>query len=62
LVVEVNGQQVHWWKYSAFDRPESGSFTKEFVYTVLGPTEITAKANCNLHGSAGPATITVKVP
>lgn len=61
VVVEVNGQQVHWWKYSAFDRPESESFTREFRYTVSGPTEITAKANCNLHGSAGPAEFTVKV-
>lgn len=61
VAVEVNGQEIQRWKYSAFDRPESDSFTREIRYTVSGPTEITAKAHCNLHGSAGAATFTVAV-
>jgi desulfoferrodoxin (superoxide reductase-like protein) len=61
VTVEVSGQEVQRWEYSAFDRPESDSFSREIRYTVGGPVEITAKAHCNLHGSAGAATVTVGV-
>ena len=57
--VKVNGKEIERWEYGAFKRPESDTFSKEVKITVDGPLEITAKASCNLHGSAGPAKATV---
>ena len=37
------------------NRPEGAIFTKEIKLMVNEPLEIVAEANCNLHGSAGPA-------
>ena len=37
------------------------SFTREIKYKVTGPVEIKAEANCNIHGSKGPATKTISV-
>lgn len=59
--VLVNGQQAASWEYSAGNRPEGEKFTKEINVKVAGPTEIVAEANCNLHGSQGPATKMIAV-
>ncbi|MBN2032029.1 MAG: hypothetical protein JW836_02040 [Deltaproteobacteria bacterium] len=53
--VTVNGKEKALWEYSAGSRPENDQFTKEIKVTINGPTEIVAQANCNLHGSRGPA-------
>jgi len=58
--VKVNGETVERWEYSAFDRPEGETFVKEIEVQVDGPLEIVGQASCNLHGSQGPATATVK--
>ena len=36
-------------------------FTREIQYKVTGPLEIKAEANCNIHGSKGPAAKTISV-
>ncbi len=59
--VQINGQQAALWEYSAGNRPEGEKFTKEINVKVVGPTEIVAEANCNLHGSQGPATRMIAV-
>ena len=53
--VKVNGKDTALWEYSMGNRPEAAIFTKEVKLTVNEPLEIVAEANCNLHGSAGPA-------
>lgn len=53
--VMVNGKEAALWEYSAGNRPEDAKFTKEIKLTVTEPMEIVAEANCNLHGSQGPA-------
>jgi desulfoferrodoxin (superoxide reductase-like protein) len=55
LQLKVNGKDTALWEYSMTNRPEGAVFTKEAKLTVNGPLEIVAEANCNLHGSAGPA-------
>jgi desulfoferrodoxin (superoxide reductase-like protein) len=55
VYVVVNGKEVARWNYTAFNRPEAANFTKEIKYTATDNMEIKAEANCNMHGSAGPA-------
>ena len=59
--VSVNGKEVEKWEFSSSKRPEDAYFSKEIRCKVDGPLEIVAEANCNIHGSAGPAKKTVSV-
>ena len=59
--IMVNGKEVERWKYKWNNLPPDAVFTKEIKYKVEGPIEIKAEANCNIHGSKGPATKTIAV-
>jgi len=59
--VSVNGKEVEKWEFSSSKRPEDAYFSREIRYKVDGPLEIVAEANCNIHGSDGPAKKTVSV-
>jgi len=59
--IMVNGKEVERWKYKWNDLPPAAVFSKEIKYKVQGPTEIKADANCNIHGSKGPAIKTIAV-
>ncbi len=59
--VTVNGQEAALWEYSASSRPDGAEFSKEINLTITEPMEIAAQANCNLHGSQGPAKKTVRM-
>jgi desulfoferrodoxin (superoxide reductase-like protein) len=59
--VMVNGKEVERWEYSWNKKPSDATFTKEIKYKVTGPLEIKAEANCNIHGSKGPAVAQVKM-
>mgnify|MGYP006296138231 CR=1 FL=1 len=61
VYVRVNGEQIAKWEYSWNDLPENEIFVREVTYPVNGPVNIEVKANCNLHGSKGAVTKTVKV-
>ena len=52
---KVNGKDTFLRDYSMTNRPESNNFSLEFKLVVNEPVEIVAEANCNLHGSKGPA-------
>jgi desulfoferrodoxin (superoxide reductase-like protein) len=60
LWIKVNGKEVGRWDYTGSHLPEGATFTKEIKWKVDGDMEIRAKANCNLHGSKGEGTATVK--
>jgi len=62
LKVTANNREVARWDYTQGNRPEGAVFTKEVKIKVTEDTEIIAEANCNNHGSKGPAKhkITVK--
>jgi desulfoferrodoxin (superoxide reductase-like protein) len=53
LWIRVNDKEIARWDYSATNKPEGPTFTKEIKYKVEGDIEIKAKASCNIHGSAG---------
>jgi desulfoferrodoxin (superoxide reductase-like protein) len=57
----INGKEVERWEYSWSNRPPAATFTKEIKYKVNGPLEVKAEANCNIHGSKGPAIAQVKM-
>jgi desulfoferrodoxin (superoxide reductase-like protein) len=61
VYVKINGEEIKRWEFSNFDKSEDENFTRSITYTVTGPLEITAEASCNIHGSNGIVTKTVKV-
>ena len=59
--MSIDGKEATRWDFSWNKRAESKVFEREFKYVVNAPIEITAEANCNLHGSKGPAKASIKV-
>ena len=59
LWVQINGKEIARWEYSASNRPEDATFSKEIKYKVDGDLEIKGKASCNMHGSANEAVVKV---
>jgi len=61
VTLSVNGQEVKRWEFSGKSLPPEANFNLEYKFIPTGNCTITAKGNCNLHGSAGPDTVEVKV-
>jgi desulfoferrodoxin (superoxide reductase-like protein) len=55
VAVKANGKEIARWDYSMTNRPEAANFVREVKIPITEATEIVAEANCNLHGSQGPA-------
>jgi desulfoferrodoxin (superoxide reductase-like protein) len=53
--LKVNGKEVSRWEFTSGKRPEAAVFSREVKIPVNEPMELIAEANCNIHGSAGPA-------
>ena len=60
VTVKAGEEEIQRWEYSNFDKPESQEFTREFDVTVDREIDLTARADCNLHGSAGPDSLSIK--
>ncbi|MGQ9801505.1 MAG: desulfoferrodoxin family protein [Candidatus Saccharicenans sp.] len=61
LVVKANGKEIARWDFSSSNRPEAENFSREIKLKIEAETEIVAEASCNLHGSAGPASVRIKI-
>jgi desulfoferrodoxin (superoxide reductase-like protein) len=59
--IGIDGKEVARWNFTWNKRAESKVFEREFKYVVNAPVEISAEANCNLHGSKGLAKASIKV-
>ena len=59
--IMINRKEAGRWAFGWTSRPEAVPFSREIKYKVTGPAEIKAEANCNIHGSKGPATKTISV-
>lgn len=59
LWVKDNKKEIARWDFTGSNKPEGATFTREIRYKVEGDIEITAKASCNMHGSAGETMIKV---
>ena len=55
VILKANDKEVSRWEFTGSKRPEAEAFTREIKITVNEPLELTAEANCNMHGSKGPA-------
>ena len=55
VYVKANGKEIGRWEYSMTNRPEGATFVREVKIPINENTEIVAEANCNMHGSKGPA-------
>jgi desulfoferrodoxin (superoxide reductase-like protein) len=62
LRVSANGKEIARWEFSWRNKPEKETFTREVPVDAAAPVLIEAEASCNLHGSKGPAQITVMPP
>lgn len=61
LQVNANQKEIARWNFSMGRRPEAETFTREVKLNVFEDLEVTAQANCNIHGSEGPATVKIAV-
>ncbi len=62
VYLKIDGTEVIRWSFSNFDRPESESFTRSYTHTINKSVELSAEADCNIHGSAGMNVKKVSVP
>jgi desulfoferrodoxin (superoxide reductase-like protein) len=51
----VNNKEAAKWEFTSSHLPEGVPFSREIKYTVEENVGIKAEANCNVHGSKGPA-------
>ncbi len=51
--ISVNGKEIARWDYSWTNRPDSENFEREVKYVATAPFEVSAEADCNMHGSTG---------
>jgi len=61
VVVLANAKEIARWNFSSSNRPEGENFSREIKLNVEAEAEIVAEANCNLHGSGGPAKAMIKI-
>jgi desulfoferrodoxin (superoxide reductase-like protein) len=55
VTLKANGKEISHWDFTSSKRPEAADFIREIKIPIMEPMELTAEANCNIHGSAGPA-------
>ena len=59
VYLKINGKEVKRWEYGRSNLPSNQVFTVEYKYTVTENGTIEVEGHCNLHGSAGPATLKI---
>lgn len=59
LKVTVNKKEAARWDFTSGNRPEAAVFTREVKLKASDDMDVTAEANCNIHGSKGPATVKI---
>ncbi|HPR49795.1 MAG TPA: desulfoferrodoxin family protein [Spirochaetota bacterium] len=60
VYVKANDKEIARWDFTSKNLPGNENFSEEVQFTLNEDTKIEAMANCNLHGSSGPHTITIK--
>jgi desulfoferrodoxin (superoxide reductase-like protein) len=57
----INGKEIQRWNYTKEVLPPDANFTLEYKIIASEDLKIEAEGNCNMHGSKGPQSFTVKV-
>lgn len=61
VVLKVNGNEVKRWEYRFNERPDSEDFSVQYQLKVEETLQLEAQGHCNIHGSTGAVSTTVKV-
>lgn len=61
VVVKADEKEIARWEFSSSNRPEDENFSREAKLKIEKETAIIAEATCNIHGSAGPAKVIIKI-
>ena len=61
VYLKINGKEVKRWEYSKSALPSGATFTVEYKTVASEELNLEAKGHCNIHGSADPALVTVKL-
>ena len=61
VYLKVNGKEVKRWEYGRNNLPANQNFTVEYKIKATENMSIEVEGNCNLHGTAGPATLKITV-
>lgn len=59
--VKADGKEIARWEFTSDKLPEGGSFKQEVKVIIDADTVIESQANCNLHGSTGAKSKTIKL-
>jgi desulfoferrodoxin (superoxide reductase-like protein) len=59
VYVKVNDKEIARWQFTSTNRPDAEKFSREVKIRVDDALSVVAEAHCNIHGSAGPAKLTV---
>lgn len=60
VYLKINGKEVKRWEFSKENLPAGGNFTLEFKYVVTEDLTVEAEGHCNIHGSNGIKSTTIK--
>ncbi len=60
VTLKLNGKEIKKWAYTKESLPSSENFTLEYKMTVTEDGKLEAQGNCNIHGSAGAITFSLK--
>lgn len=60
VTVSVNGKEVKKWTYDKKNLPPAGDFELTYTFILTEDAAIEVKGDCNLHGSTGAQSVTVK--
>lgn len=60
LRVSADGREIAHWDFSWTNKPEAEVFIREVAVDAAATVAIEAEASCNIHGSAGPAKMTLR--
>jgi len=60
VLIKINGKEVKRWEYGKENLPAGGDFTLELKYVVNEDLSVETEGHCNLHGSAGSKSATIK--
>ena len=62
LRVSANGKEIARFEFSWRNKPENEAFIREVPVDAAAPVLIEGEASCNIHGSKGPAKMTIMPP
>lgn len=61
VTLKFNGKEIKRWEYAKDNLPPSQDFTLQYKMNVVENGTIEVQGDCNIHGSAGPKKLELKI-